>query len=156
MSFLSRFSYALLSLVLIAAGTVYAFFTPRADVVGLSTLLVAGLLILYWVFARRGALTPVNPAKRVRIGRGKDRPVVVHFYSDFSLSSLVQRPLAAKAERLHKGHCDFIYVEVGHKDAPEAMKALDAGLGDWVLYDAAGNFVEKTRSVSVAKLEQLR
>lgn len=155
MSFVSRFSYVLLSLVLVAAGIVYAFFSPRADVVGLATLLVAAALVIYWVFARRGALTPVNPEKRVRRGRSSERPVVVHFYSDFSLVSLLQRPFASKAERLHKGHCDFIYVEAGHKDAPGAMEALQAGLGDWVLYDMAGNFVQKTRSISPDKLEAL-
>lgn len=155
MSSVSRFSYVLVSFVIIAAGIVYAFFAPRPDVVGIATLVAAAALTIYWVLARRGALTPVNPEKRVRRGRGTDRPVVVHFYSDASLTSLLQRPFAAKAEREHKGHCDFIYIEVGHKDAPGAMEALEAGLGDWVLYDAAGNFVEKTRSISPEKLEKL-
>lgn len=155
MSSVSRFSYVFVSFVVTAAGIVYAFFAPRPEVVGISTLLVAAALTIYWVLTRRGALTPVNPEKRIRRGRGTDRPVVVHFYSDASLTSLLQRPFAAKAEREYKGHCDFIYINVGHKDAPGAMAALEAGLGDWVLYDVAGNFVEKTRSVSPAKLEKL-
>lgn len=155
MSILSRYSYVLLSLILVAAGIVAAFFVPNAEAMSMVTLLVGGALIVYWVMARRGNLTPVNPEKRIRRGRSSDRPVVVHFYSDFSVVSLLQRPFAAKAEREYKGACDFVYIEVGHREAAAAAESEKAALGHFVLYDAAGNFVEKTGSLSVSKLEAL-
>lgn len=155
MSFIDRYSYVILSIVLIGAGTFFAFVSTRGQLIGLITLLVGAALVIYWVLERRGALTPVNPTKRIRRGRTSERPVAVHFYHDFNVGSLVKRAFSRKAETLHKGHVDFIYIDAAHRDAAPVMEEFEAEVGDWILFDAAGNLVEKTGSVSVGKLEEL-
>lgn len=87
MKFLSRNTYVLGSLVVVAAGIYFALY-PNANqnLIGTGTLILATLLLIFWVAVRRGSLTPPNPAKRVRRALGAGRPLVVHFYSDFSLS----------------------------------------------------------------------
>lgn len=156
MSFITRYSFALISLALIALGTSFAFLTAYGSLIGTTTFLLAAALLVFWVAARRGARTPVNPGKRIRRARTSDRPVAVCFYHDFNLSSLVQRPFTAKAEREAKGHCDLIYVDAYHHEAAPVLEEFDAEVGDWLLFDAAGSLVEKCGSVSTAKLEGLR
>ncbi|HWI65063.1 MAG TPA: hypothetical protein VNT75_24815 [Symbiobacteriaceae bacterium] len=156
MSFLTRFSYVLISVALIALGTVFAVLTEYGNVIGTVTFLLAAALIIYWVAARRGARTPVNPGKRIRRARTGDRPIAVCFYHDFNLASLLQRPFTAKAEREAKGHCDFIYIDAYHHEAGPVLEEFEAEVGDWLLFDATGKLVEKTGSVSLAKLEGLR
>jgi hypothetical protein len=157
MSFIDRYSYIIVSLVLLVAGGFFAYASPtRSMLYTLITLLLGAALLIYWVVARRGALTPVNPGKRIRRGRTSERPVVVHFYHDFSLGSLFNRMFTWKAERDCKGHADFIYIDAFHRDAATVMEELEAEVGDWLLFDAAGNFVEKADRISVGKIEALR
>jgi hypothetical protein len=155
MSSLNRYSYVLASILLIAAGIAYAIISPRPDIVGTATLLVGALLLIYWVAVRRGNLTPVNPLKRIRRARGSDRPVVVCFYGDYSLGSLLKRPFTAKVEKAYKGKCDFIYIDVDHREADDVLEELQAEMGDFVLYDAAGNFVSKSPMINLSTLEDL-
>lgn len=155
MSFITRYSYVIVSLALIALGTFFAFFTPYATAFGWTTFLLAAALIIFWVAARRGARTPVNPGKRIRRARSGDRPIIVCFYHDFNLGSLLQRPFTARAERDEKGRCDFIYIDAYHREAPEVLEEFDAEVGDWLLFDAAGNLAEKCGAISVAKIESL-
>jgi hypothetical protein len=154
MSFINRFSYLIISLALVVLGTVFAVILP-SDAIGTATFLVAAALLVYWVAARRGARTPVNPGKRIRRARASERPVVVHFYHDLTVGCLLQRPFTAKAEREYKGHCDIIYVDAYHRDAAPVLAEYEAEVGDWLLFDASGKLVEKAGSVSVAKLEAL-
>ncbi|HYF90886.1 MAG TPA: hypothetical protein VD969_01430 [Symbiobacteriaceae bacterium] len=156
MDFFDRYSFIVISLALIALGTVFAFLTAYGTVVGTVTFLVGSAFIVFWVVARRGALTPVNPAKRIRRGRTSTRPVVVCFYHDFNFGSLVSRAFTWKAEREQKGHCDFIYIDAYHREAPPVMAEYEAEVGDWLLFDAAGNLVEKCGSISMEKIEVLR
>jgi hypothetical protein len=157
MSFIDRYSYIIVSLVLLVAGGFIAYASPtNTALYGLITFLVGAFLVLYWVIARRGALTPVNPGKRIRRGRSSERPVVVHFYHDYSLGSLFNRMFTWKAERDCKGHADFIYIDAAHRDAAPVLEELEAEVGAWVLFDAAGNFVEKVDRISVGKIEELR
>ena len=155
MSFITRYSFVLVSLALIALGTFFAFFTPYSAAIGWTTFLVAAALIIFWVAARRGARTPVNPGKRIRRARTSDRPIVVCFYHDFHLGSLLQRPFTAKAEREEKGRCDFIYIDAYHREAPPVLAEFEAEVGDWLLFDAAGNLMEKCGAISVKKIESL-
>ncbi|HWI52399.1 MAG TPA: hypothetical protein VNT01_09710 [Symbiobacteriaceae bacterium] len=155
MSFITRYSFVLVSLALIALGTFFAFFTPYSMAIGWTTFLVAAALIVFWVAARRGARTPVNPGKRIRRARTSDRPIVVCFYHDFNLGSLVQRPFTAKAEREEKGRCDFIYVDAYHREAPPVLAEFEAEVGDWLLFDATGKLMEKCGAITVAKIESL-
>lgn len=154
MSFINRFSYLIISLALVVLGTVFAVILP-SGAIGTATFLAASALLVYWVAARRGARTPVNPGKRIRRARTSERPVVVYFYHDLTVSCLLQRPFTAKAEREYKGRCDIIYVDAYHRDAEPVLAEYEAEVGDWLLFDASGKLVEKTGSVSVAKLEAL-
>ncbi|MDF2627664.1 MAG: hypothetical protein K0R39_1495 [Symbiobacteriaceae bacterium] len=154
MSFINRFSYLIISLALVILGTVAAILLP-SGAIGAATFLLGAALLVYWVAARRGARTPVNPGKRIRRARTSERPVVVHFYHDLTIGCLLQRPFTAKAEREYKGRCDIIYVDAYHRDAEPVLAEYEAEVGDWLLFDAAGNLVEKAGSVSVAKLETL-
>lgn len=156
MSFLTRYSFVLISLALVALGTAFAVLTEYGNLLGTITFLLAAVLLVFWVAARRGALTPVNPAKRIRRARTSDRPVAVCLYSDTNLMSLLQRPFTAKAERLAKGHVDLIYVDAFHHEADAVLEEFDAEVCDWLLFDAAGNLVEKCGRVTLAKLEGLR
>lgn len=155
MNFLSRYSYAVLTVLLVALGTGVATQSTRPEAWGMGTLTLAAVLIIFWVLARRGALTPVNPEKRIRRSRSSVRPVVVHFYSDWDMVSLFKRSLAARVEKEYKGRFDWIFIDVNHPDADSAAEYTDAGLGDYVLYDAAGEFVTRCGMVSAAKLENV-
>gem|GEM_PF-2144862 len=155
MSLLNRHSYLLLGILLAVGGSVYALLGEYPFATGMTTFLVVSAMLVYWVAARRGALTPVNPEKRIRRARVSGRPLVVHFYSDLSLGSLLKRPFTAGAEKAFRGHAEFIYIDVHHKDADVAAESIEADLGDWLLYDAEGQFVEKTGFLSASKLEQL-
>lgn len=155
MSALLHYSYILFSVVLLTVLAAFALVSADGTVLGLITLVVGAALVIFWVTARRGGLTPVNPEKRIRRGRSSERPVVVHFYSDWDLVSLVKRVLVANTEKVHRGHFDFIYIDMNHREGPATAEALKAGLGDFVLYDTAGNLVEKTGLISAAKLEKV-
>lgn len=154
MSMIQRYSYLIISLALIILGAVFAVIIP-SQALGTATFLVGAALLIYWVAARRGARTPVNPGKRIRRARTSERPIVVCFYHDFNLGCLLQRPFTAKAEREYKGHCDIIYIDAFHHEAGPVLTEFGAEVGDWLLFDAAGNLVEKTGSVSMSKLEAL-
>lgn len=141
MSLLSRFSYLLIGLILVLASglaTVWLAWGVLGQVVTLS--LFAALLI-YWVAARRGAVTPTDPEKRLRRLRGSGRPVVLHVFSDYSLGCLLRRPIDGQVEKRYRGRCEFLYVSTSHPEAAAMMEALRAGLGDWLYFDRSGKVV---------------
>jgi len=148
MDLLRRMSYVLVSLVLVVlAGA--ATFVLRWGMAGeIGTLVLAALLISYWVGAKRGALTPAEPEKRLRRARGGPRPVAVHFYSDYHLGSLVRRPAESRVENKYKGSVDFIHISVFHPQAQAIMENLKAGVGDWVLFDRQGKQVGEAGALS--------
>lgn len=155
MSAVNRYSYVLLSLLLVGAGAAYTALSGDMAVGGIVTLLLVAAVLIGFVLARRGALTPANPDKRIRRARGGGRPVVVHLYSDAHIGCLLGRPLSAAAERDYRGRCDFIYVDVAHREGPEVMATLEASVGDYVLFDAAGRPAGKVRRLTAAVMEGL-
>lgn len=155
MLFLQRYSYLLLSLVLIAGSVGYAVWAGQDTFGVVGTLLVFTLLAGFWVGARRGAITPANPEKRVRRARGAGRPLVVHFFSDLSTGCLVKRVLAAGAEKEFRGRFELIYIDIGHREGKEAVAALSGSLGSFLIYDATGKHVETTGLISKAKLAEV-
>jgi hypothetical protein len=141
MDLLSRISYVIVSLILIVlagAATVVLRWGMAGEI---GTLVLAALLLSYWVGARRGALTPADPEKRLRRARGGPRPVAVHFYSDFHVGTLLRRPAESGLENRFKGSIDFIHISAFHPQAPAIMESLKAGVGDWVLFDRQGRQV---------------
>lgn len=155
MIILMRFSYLLVSLILlVAVGTASATLGwGSAGQIG--TLVLAALLAIYWVAARYGAVTPADPEKKIRRARATGRPVVVHFYSDGGLGCLLQRPGARRIQRAYEGHCEFILVNVGHPEAAGLMKSLGASLGSYLYFDAAGGLVEQSRRLTAGQVQHL-
>lgn len=152
MGLVSRFSFVLLSLVLVAAGVTYTILTDDLNRGAMGTLLVATVLLIWFVLARRGVRTPASPEKRLRRARGTGRPVAVYFYSDFSLDCLLMRPFTAAAEREHRSHFDFLYLDMGHPEVQDLAESLDAGINQWFLYDGTGKLVTKTSRITAAML----
>lgn len=152
MSALSRFSYLLVSLVLIAAAAVATILLQWGMAGQIGTLALAALCIIYWVGARRGAVTPADPERRLRRTRKGGRPVVVYFYSDYDLGCLLRRPAASRLENQYKGRCEFIFISVFHPEAPALMASQKAGLGDYLFFDPSGNLAGKARSLSAAQM----
>ncbi len=155
MRFLSQYSYVILSAIILIATIAYAVVSANMAFGVLATLVTLAVLVIWWVGARRGAVTPVNPEKRIRRARGAGRPLVVHFYSDWSLGSLLRRPFTAKTERTYKGPVEFLYISMTHHEARLAASSVEADLGDWLLFDAAGNLVERTKSLTEEKVKGL-
>jgi len=155
MDHFNRYSYVYLSAVLTAAAVVYT--VARHDVGrgGLATVLILALAIIYFVLARRGHVTPASPLKRIRRSRAGGRPTVVHIFSDFHFGSLIKRPLAAGVERDFRGHCDFIFIDANHREAEQVAEELDAGIGEFVIFDATGKLVEHAGLPSRATLQSL-
>lgn len=141
MDLLRRMSYVLVSLILVVLAGALTVVLRWGTAGQIGTLVLAALFISYWVGARRGALTPADPEKRLRRARGGPRPVAVHFYSDFHLGSLLRRPSESRVENKFKGSVDFIHISVFHPQAPAIMESLEAGVGDWVLFDRQGKQV---------------
>lgn len=154
MSALSRVSYLLVSLLLVAA-VVAATMLLEWGVAGqIGTLVMMALLAIFWVAARRGALTPADPPKKLRRSRGGGRPVVLHFYSDMHLGSLLRRVLETRLETAYKGRCEFIYISAFHPEAGAMMKSLKAGLGDWVFFDVSGKMVGQASRLTADQMQR--
>lgn len=155
MFFIRRFSYLLLSLLLLVFFGLLGW-RMRWPLAGYIIILVlTAAFATYWVVVRRGALTPADPRKKLKRSRSGTRPTVLHFYSDFSLSCLLSRPLVAPLERQYRGRCEFIYVDVGHPDAAGMMEELKAQMGDWFLFDRTGKLVGHRRRLAAADIERV-
>lgn len=148
MGLFKRFSFLLLSVLLVAAGVTYTVLTGELNAGALGILLVVTCLSIWFVLARRGVRTPADPEKRLRRARSTGRPVAVYFYSDFSLACLLMRPFTARAEREHKGHFDFLYLEAGHPDVQALAGTLGARLNQWLIYDSAGRLAIQTTRIT--------
>lgn len=155
MTWLNRNSFLLLSVVLIGAVLGYTIWGGYQPLWSLVLLLTIALLSIFWVAARRGELTPGSPEKRIRKGRGAGRPLVVCFYGDFHLGSLLKRPFSARAEREFRGRCDFVYIDMGHPEAARVAAALEGNIGCFLLFDAVGNQVGKVGTLSRSTLSDL-
>ncbi len=155
MGLINRLSFLLFSVLLVAAAVTYTVLTDDMTRGTMGTLVLATLLAIWWVLARRGAKTPANPEKRLRKAKGAGRPVAVYFYSDWSLGCLFMRPLTAAAEREHKSHFDFIYIEAGHPEAEAAAKLVQVGLNQWALIDGTGKIAVRAARITPAMLSEV-
>lgn len=154
MHFVSRYSFVLI-LILVVTGTTVAAVWTASVAMGVAALVIAALLTVFWVAARRGVPIPANPQKRIQRARSAGRPLVIHFYSDWSLVCLVQRLHAASFERQYRGRCEFLYIDVNQAAALPVMQAYRAAMGDYLLFDQEGNESGKTRWLAGEHLSKL-
>lgn len=152
MNLLNRYSYVLICSLIAGAGLVLTFVRGNMAPWGVSTLLFTALALIYFVAARRGPLTPANPEKRIRRAQGNGRPLVVCFYSDFHLGSLLNRPVSALAEKAARGRAEIIYIDVNHREGKEAARSLKAGPGVYLLYNGAGTSAGRAGYLSASRL----
>lgn len=145
---MERFTYFLVMGLVFVGGLGFTIFSERYAVGGISTLLVTAAMLIYFVLARRGVPTPASPEKRIRRALGGGRPVVVHLFSDYHLGSLLRRPLVAGVERDFRSRCNFIYINMSHREAEAVAEWLEADIGDFVVYDAQGKLVERTARIT--------
>lgn len=152
MNLLARYSYVLVSLAILGA-TGYPVFRHGGDglwVIGLLAVLAS--LVTLWVLARRGQ-TPANPEKRLKKSLGAGRPLVVHFYSDYALQSLLSRPWLSALERRCRGRVEFLYLSMLDPHVRVLAARLQTGLGGTVVYDARGQEVGRGRpAAALARL----
>jgi len=154
MRVVSRYSFVLIMILVVTGTTVAAVWTASVAM-GVGALVLAALLAIFWVAARRGVPVPANPQKRIQRARAAGRPLVVHFYSDFSLTCLVQRLRATPLERRYRGRCEFIYIDVNQAAAIPVMEAFQAAMGDYLLFDQQGKESGKTRWLAEEHLSKL-
>lgn len=154
MSALSRFSYLIVSLILVGAAVVANVLLQWGVAGQIGTLILLAALAIYWVGARRGALTPVDPEKKLRRSRGGGRPLVVYFYSDFSLNCLLRRPALSRMESRYNGRCEFMYISVFHQDARRIMESLKAELGDYLFFDVQGKLKGTAQTLSAEQMNR--
>ncbi len=148
-----RFSYVILSGLCL--GIVGAFSYRAADRSPwlLSLLALLAVFLSAWILARRGR-TPPHPEKRLKKSLGGGRPVLVHFYSDYALTSLLSRPAWAVQERRYQGRVEFLFMSMLDPQVCLLARGLRAGLGDTRVYDARGQEVGRTRPTA-RELERL-
>jgi hypothetical protein len=155
MTWMNRHSYPLFSVVIVAGIVGAGVWRNRIDLGIITALLVSAVLVIFIVAMRRGKITPANPEKRIRRSRGSARALVVHVYGDYHLGSLLKHIITGRTEHRFRGRCEFIFVDVDHHEAGRAIDAVGAKLGDYILYDAQGNLVERTRLITADKLTKL-
>lgn len=153
MELIARFSYVLFALVLLAGMGVAVYRLPDVPLLLLGLLALLALLVGLWVLARRGT-TPPNPEKRLKKSLGAGRPVVVHFYSDFALASMLGRPAMAALERRYKGRVEFLHMSLLDPHVRALARRLQAGVGTTLVYDAWGQQVQRRRP-TLADLHRL-
>lgn len=147
-------SYLILAVLSVGALAVTAFLSGYETGWTLATIGIAAAFIVFWLAVRRGE-SPPTPDKRVRRALGAGRPVVLHFYSDLDVRSLIKRMLSAGAEREYRGRIDFIYVSMLDAAGQELARRYIAGIGTFVLFDARGREVGRPPSLSEAILADL-
>ncbi len=155
MNFINRYSYVILGLVLVASAITFGILTGQATSSAMITMGTAATFLVYYVLARRVNRTPTNPDKRISRLIGAGRPLIIYFYSDFDLGSLLARPFSAAAERLYRNNVNFLYISMAHPDAAIAAEAVDGGLGLFVIYDGKGNRLGESRLLRPTPLQRL-
>jgi hypothetical protein len=155
MDFINRYSYVILGLVLIASAITYGALTGEVTSAVMITMGTTAAFLVYFTLARRVNRTPTNPEKRISRMIGSGRPLIIYFYSDFDLGSLVARPFSAAAERRFRTRCDFLYISMSHPDADLAAESVGGGLGLFVIYDAKGERLGQTRLLQTNKVQNL-
>jgi len=155
MNFINRYSYVLVGLVLIASAVTYGTLTGKVTIAAMTTIGITATFLVYYAMARRVNSTPTNPEKRIERMIGNGRPLIIYFYSDYDLGSLLSRPFTAAAEREFRTRCNFLYISMGHPDADLAAASVDGGLGLFVIYDGKGNRLGETHLLRSSKLKNL-
>lgn len=142
MQFIGRYSYLWLSLI--ALGLVWWLVVKvPTNVLGLLVLLGAfALLSTAWILLYRGK-SPPNPDKRLKKSVGGGRPVFVHFYSDYSLGSMLRKRRIDRLEARFKGRVQFLHINLGSRLARETAERYGSGLNQWILFDAAGRELQR-------------
>lgn len=135
-----RYSYVLGAAVLLGAVAALGLRYLEVGLALLVVLAVAAALAVVWVLLRRGAAPP-SPEKRLKKVLGAGRPVLVHFYSDYSLISLAQVPVLAAVERRWRGQVEFLYVDANDPQGRALASRLGVGVLGTVLFDARGQEV---------------
>lgn len=154
MDFISRFSYVLLSVVLLGVMIFGVARLPDSPAMLLGLLALVAVLLALWVAARRGR-TPPNPEKRLKKSLGGGRPVVVHFYSDYSLTSMLARPGLAPLEKRYKGRVEFLFMSMLDPHVRAMAERLQSHLGGTIVYNARGQEAARTAADLDRLLEQL-
>jgi len=154
MGVLNRVSYLLVSMILVAGAIAATILLDGGAAGQIATLVLVAVLIIFWILARRGDVTPADPEKKLRRARNAGRPVVLHFFSDLHLGSLLGRTRAARLEKQYKGRFEFIQISAFHREADGLMESLKCGIGDYLFFDATGRLVGQDRSVSDERLER--
>lgn len=152
---MGRFSYLILGLVLLlGCGGFEQYRHATPSVIVMSEAVVLGLWAIVWIAGHRvDAYKHPDKALRKLVGHG--RPVVLHFYSDFSMGSLVQRMLLARRERKFQGRVQFVYLNLSRASARDMAEKLEARLGDFVLFDAAGHERARAWLPKAGQLQEL-
>lgn len=147
----SRYSYILFAAVVLGLVAYFAV-DGIADTSGLLILLgVLALLVTAWVWVYRGE-TPPNPDKRLKKVIGRGRPVLVHFYSDWCLGSMLKAPFVNRLARRFKGRIEFVFISMGHREGRETAQRYESGTGGFILYDSAGQEVARGGSLPSVKV----
>jgi hypothetical protein len=154
MQSLARFSYLVLSVLILAGLFLMALLSANNMPWLLAVIGSAVGLIIIWVAVRRGE-SPPNPEKRLRRALGSGRPLVLHFYSDFDLYSMYLRLATAAAEKQYRGRVDFIHVSQIDPAGVDLAEKYQARLGSFILFDAAGREVDRVRRVETQQLAAL-
>lgn len=137
MQLIRSVSYLILSLLTVGGLFLVALTSINTAMWLLAAMGAATLLIIIWVAVRRGE-SPPSPDKRLRRSQGAGRPIVLHFYSDFDILSMIKRIRTAPADRKYRGRVDFIHVSMLDGAGAELARRHMAGLGSFVLFDARG------------------
>ncbi len=154
MGVLSRVSYLLVSLILVAVAIAATILLDGGVVGQIGTLTLVAVLVVLWIAARRGDVTPADPEKKLRRSRNSGRPVIVHFFSDYHVGSLLGRPSSAKLEAKYRGRFEFIEISAFHPEAEAMMESLKANIGDYVFFDTTGKLVGQYRSLAEDQMQR--
>lgn len=142
---IARFSYALLAVAVVLVLALWWMPPTAENPLGLVALLgLCALLVAAWVWLRRGRPTS-HPEKRIRKALGAGRPLVIYFYSDFSILCLVQRPRLGALERRLKGRAEEVAVDLNQAEGRTLAAQYGASTGTVVAFDHDGREVYRSR-----------
>jgi hypothetical protein len=151
MEAIGRYSYLLLGLVLLVGGLVAGAGRVPNDILVLGAAGLLGVLAIFWVFGKRGD-SYAHPDKVLKKVVGRGRPVVIHFYSNYSLGCLIRKIRFEARQRRFAGRVQFINLNLNLGGAQAIAAELEARLGEYILFDAAGQERGRTRLPAEADL----
>ncbi|MCG0239653.1 MAG: thioredoxin family protein [Firmicutes bacterium] len=142
MGLIRRYSYLIAAVLCLVAFWFGVVRTP-ANGPGLAGFLgLAAVLTLVWVALRRGE-SPPNPARRLRKVLGSGRPVLVHFYSDFCMRCMAQKPRLDALARGFRGPVEFVFLNLSDPAVRELTREYQATSGTVILFDGDGKEVHR-------------